>query len=120
MYYQGIGRVFWGYFNFWDSLPLTAPISTLAGTYPSLERYLALILCKKARPVQFCALAEFPRELVYFQGIGRVFWGYFNFWDSLPLTAPISTLAGTYPSLERYLALILCKKETTSPFWCSS
>ena len=48
--------------------PLTAPISTLAGTYPSLERYLPLILCKKARPVQFCALAEFPCEFVYVFG----------------------------------------------------
>ena len=42
-------------------VPLTGLISTLTGTYPSLERYLALILCKKARPVRFGALSEFPR-----------------------------------------------------------
>ena len=55
--------------------PLTGPISTLAGTYPSLKRYEALILCKKARPVRFGALAEFPRELVYFQEIGICIFG---------------------------------------------
>ena len=48
--------------------PLTGPISTLAGTYPSLERYLALILFKKARPVRFGALTEFYQGTSVFSG----------------------------------------------------
>ena len=54
MYFEGISI-------FGIPVPLTGPISTLTGTYTSLERYLALILCKKARPVRFGALSEFPR-----------------------------------------------------------
>ena len=48
--------------------PLTGPISTLAGAYPSLERYLALILCKKARPVGFGAPVHFLWEPIVFMG----------------------------------------------------
>ena len=54
MYFEGISI-------FGIPRPLTGPISPPAGTYPSLERYIALILCKKARPVRFGALSEFPR-----------------------------------------------------------
>ena len=59
--------------------PLTAPISTLTGTYPSLERYLALILCKKARPVRFGALAEFPKGTSVFSGNWPCILGVFQF-----------------------------------------
>ena len=68
MYYQGMGVYFGGISIFGIPGPLTCPISTLAGTYPSLERYLALILCKKARPVRFGALAEFPRGTCVLSG----------------------------------------------------
>ena len=54
MYFEGISI-------FGIPRALTGRISTPAGTYPSLERYLALALCKKVGPVRFGALSEFPR-----------------------------------------------------------
>ena len=65
--------------------PLTGPISMLAGTYPSLERYLALILCKKARPVRFGALAEFPKGTSVFSGNWPCLLGVFQFLGFLGL-----------------------------------
>ena len=100
--------------------PLTGPISTLAGTYPSLERYLALILCKKARPVRFGALAEFPRELVYFQGIGRVFWGYFNFRDSWAFDRPDFNASRNISISGKISSIDIVQKSATSPVWCTS
>ena len=72
MYFEGISI-------FGIPRPLTGPISTLTGTYPSLERYIALILCKKARPVRFSALSEFPRGTSVLSGNWPYLFGVFQF-----------------------------------------
>ena len=99
--------------------PLTGPISTLAGTYPSLERYLALILCKKARPVRCGALAEFPRGTSVLSGNWPCILGYFNFWDSwafdrLDFNASRNiSISGMISSID------IVQKSATSPVWCT-
>ena len=79
MYYQGIGRVFWGYLNFWDSW--------------AFDRPSIYIVQKSATSPVWCTIQCIIREFVYFGGISM-------FGIPGPLTGPISTLAGTYPSLE--------------------
>ena len=78
MYFEGISI-------FGMLVPLTGPISTLTGTYPSLQRYLALILCKKARQVRFGSLYEFPRGTSVLSGNWPYLFGVFQFLGLLGL-----------------------------------
>ena len=85
MYCQGIGRVFWGYLNFWDSWAFDRPDFNASRNISISGMISSMILCKKVRPVRFGALAEFPRGTSVLSGNWPCILGVFQFLGFLGL-----------------------------------